>query len=80
MWLRKNICIYGCFSPYGSPPRSPQPDMLAASKSNDVNVIMAPMLQISPEPHKLCGKSSVILSIEVGSLEALAVATMPLAP
>jgi hypothetical protein len=46
-----------------------------ASKSEDINGIMAPMLQITQELHELCVESSVMLPLDVGSLETLALAT-----
>jgi hypothetical protein len=45
----------------------------AASESEEI--IMAPVLQITPELHELRVESSVMLPMEVGSFEALAVAT-----
>jgi hypothetical protein len=46
-----------------------------AYESEEINGIMAPVLQITPELHELRVESSVMLPIEVGSFEALAVAT-----
>jgi hypothetical protein len=40
--------------------------------------ILAPVLQITPELHELCEEYSVVLPLEVGSFEALAVAPAPL--
>jgi hypothetical protein len=42
--------------------------------------ILAPVLQTMLELHELCGESSVVLSLELGSFDALAVATAPLPP
>jgi hypothetical protein len=41
--------------------------------------ILAPVLQITPL-HELCEEYSVVLALEVGSFEALAVAPAPLPP
>jgi hypothetical protein len=49
--------------------------MSVASKSEDINGIMAPVLQITPELHELCVESSMMLLMDVGSLEDLSVAT-----
>jgi hypothetical protein len=68
--------LYGCFSPHGSLRSSPQPDVSTASESEEINRIMAPVLQITPELHELGVESSVMLPMEVGSFEALAVATV----
>jgi hypothetical protein len=67
--------LYGCFSPHSSLHPSPQPDVSVVSKSDEINRIMAPVPQITPELHELRVESSMLLPMEVGSFEALAVAT-----
>jgi hypothetical protein len=66
--------LYGCFSPHGSLRPSLQPDVSAASESEEI--IMAQVPQITPELHELHVESSVMLPMEVGSFEALAMATV----
>jgi hypothetical protein len=72
--------LYGCFSPRGSPCPSPQPVVLAASESKGMDGIIAPVLQITPELHELCGESSVVLLLEPSSCGDLAAAKTPLSP
>jgi hypothetical protein len=73
--------LYSCLSPRGSHFHSPQPDVLVASIDEGMDEILAPVLQITPELGELCGESSLIpsmvLPLELGSSEALAVATTP---
>jgi hypothetical protein len=69
--------LYGCFSPYGSPCPSAQPFVSASSVGEGMDEILAPVMQIVPKLHELCGKSSVVLSLEPGSSETLTVATTP---
>jgi hypothetical protein len=64
--------LYGCFSPYGSPPLS-QPFVSVGSVDEGMDGILAPMLQIAPESHELCEESSVVLPLEPSSSEVLAV-------
>jgi hypothetical protein len=68
--------LYGCISPRGSP----QPVASSASTSEGMDGIVALVLQIIPELHELCEEYSVVLPLEVGSFEALAVAPAPLPP
>jgi hypothetical protein len=42
-----------------------------------ITEVIAPVLQVLPKLQELCGESSVVLPIELGSLEASAVAMMP---
>jgi hypothetical protein len=72
--------LFGCFSPRGNPCQSPHPDVSAASQCDDIDGILNPVLLISPELHELCGESSVVLPLVLGSFEALAVATTPSPP
>uniref|UniRef100_A0ACD5YZB1 Uncharacterized protein n=1 Tax=Avena sativa TaxID=4498 RepID=A0ACD5YZB1_AVESA len=72
--------LFGCFSPRGSPYSLSQPDVSAASKDEDLSGLMAPVLQITPKPHDLCGESNVVLPVELGSSEALEVTTTPSPP
>jgi hypothetical protein len=54
--------LYGCISPCGSPCLSSQPIVSHASVGEGMAGILAPMLQITPELHKLCEQDSVELS------------------
>jgi hypothetical protein len=65
--------LYGCISPRRSPCLSPQPDVSVTSESGD----LASVMQITPELHEFCGESSVVPLLELGSSEALTVASMP---
>ena len=68
---------FGCFSPRGSPCLSPQFVATAASEGEDTGGILAPVLQITPELQESGEDSSVVLPTELGSMEALAVASTP---
>jgi hypothetical protein len=48
-------CIFGCFSPRGRPCPSSHRDMSVACESMDVDEITAPVMEIIPELHELCG-------------------------
>ena len=50
---------------------------MAASEDEDFDGISAQVLQITPELQESCEDSSVVLSVELGSVEALAVASTP---
>jgi hypothetical protein len=65
--------LYGCFSPRGGLNTS---SLSVASRSEAADVV-APVLQFMSELQELCGVSSVIHPMELVSLEALEVATMP---
>jgi hypothetical protein len=71
--------LYGCISPRGSPCQSPQPKVSPTFESEGIDGISAPVLQITPELHELCGESSVVLPLELVSFEAL-VPSPPLLP
>jgi hypothetical protein len=45
-----------------------------------ITEFVAPVLQVMPELQELCGESSVVIPIELGSLEASAMAMMPSPP
>jgi hypothetical protein len=47
---------------------------------SEATEIATPVLQIMPELQELCGESSVVLPMELGSLEALTVAMSPSPP
>jgi hypothetical protein len=49
----------------------------SASESEGIDEIFAPVMQITPELHELCEEYSVELPLELGSVEALAVASVP---
>jgi hypothetical protein len=66
--------LYGCFLLMAVPAYHSRL-ISVASESEDINGIMAPVLQITPELHELCVESSVMLPMDVGSLEDLAVST-----
>jgi hypothetical protein len=72
--------LHGCFSPRGSLYPAPQPDGSVAFESEGLDEILAPVLQISPELNGLGEDSSVVLPLELGSFEALTVATVPSPP
>jgi hypothetical protein len=65
-------CTYGCFSPRASLSTS---SLHAASI--EASEVAAPDLQIMPVLQGLHGESSVMLPMELVSLEALVVATTP---
>jgi hypothetical protein len=69
--------LYGCISPCGSPCLSSQPIVLHASVGEGMAGILAPMLQITSELHKLCEQDSVELPLERGLFEASMVAPTP---
>jgi hypothetical protein len=56
---------------------SPRPFVSAAFMGEAMDGILVPVLQITPEPNELCGKSSSVLMLESGSFETLVVATKP---
>jgi hypothetical protein len=62
--------LYGCLSPRGIPYLSPRPDVTAASEGKGMDVILAPLLPITPKLQEL----------ELGSCKALTVATSPSPP
>jgi hypothetical protein len=72
--------LYGCISPQDSPCPSSQPFVSPASVSKGMVGILAPVLQITPECHKLFEKDSVELPLELGSFEASTVAPTPSPP
>jgi hypothetical protein len=43
--------------------------MSIGSESEGMDGILAPILQNTPEVHELCGESSVVLPLELGSFE-----------
>jgi hypothetical protein len=45
-----------------------------------ITEVVAPVLQIMPELHELCGESSIVLPMELSALESLAVAMTPSLP
>jgi hypothetical protein len=45
-----------------------------------ITEVVAPILQVMPELQELCGESSMVLPMELGSLEACAVAMTPSPP
>jgi hypothetical protein len=47
---------------------------------SEATEVATPVLQIMPELQELCGESSVVLPMELGSLEALTVAMSPSPP
>jgi hypothetical protein len=49
----------------------------SAPESEGIDGIFAPVMQITPELHELCEEYSVELPLELGSVEALAVASVP---
>jgi hypothetical protein len=53
---------------------------LVAFESEGLDGILAPVLQITPELNGLGEDSSVVLPLELGSFEALTVATVPSPP
>jgi hypothetical protein len=61
--------LHGCISPHGSPCPLPQPDASSASKSEGMDEILAPVLQITPELNEFCGECFVVLPLELGSLK-----------
>jgi hypothetical protein len=69
-------CIFGCYSPRDKPCPLPQPAMLVAYVSEDIDVIVAPVMHIMPELQELCGEASpshlstVELGLQVDSLGA----------
>jgi hypothetical protein len=65
--------LYSCISPRGSPYQSSQLDVSAAYESEGMDVILDPVLHFTPEFHELCEESSEVLSLELGSFEALAI-------
>ena len=65
--------FYGSFSPRVSPCPPPQLNVSAASESKDIDGSLAPVLEIISELPQLCEESSVELSVELGSHDALAV-------
>jgi hypothetical protein len=72
--------LYGCFSPCGSPCLSQRPDVSPASESKGADGILALVRYVAPELHELSGESFVMVLLELGSFEALAVATVSLPP
>jgi hypothetical protein len=78
--VAKEEHLHGCFSPRGSLYSAPQPDGLVAFESEGLDGILAPVLQITPELNGLGEDSSVVLPLELGSFEALTVATVPSPP
>ena len=66
--------IYGCFSPRLC--TSP----LSAASVTVSEATEAPVLHIMPELQEVCGKSPMVLPMEMGPLEALVVATVPSPP
>jgi hypothetical protein len=67
-------CTYSCFSARASLCTLPVASMIKVTE------VAAPDPQIMPELLGQSGESSVVLPMELGSLEALAVATTPLPP
>jgi hypothetical protein len=63
----------------GGPCQSPQPDVSVAYERGGMDVILDPVLHITPEFHKLCEESSKVLPLEVGSSKAL-VTSLPQSP
>jgi hypothetical protein len=49
----------------------------SASESEGIDGIFAPVMQITQELHELCEEYFVKLPLELGSVEALAVASVP---
>jgi hypothetical protein len=72
--------LYDSFSPCGSPHPSPRPDGPVDSEREGIDKILAPVLQITPELLEMCEESCVVLPVEQGSIEALAMSTAPLPP
>jgi hypothetical protein len=74
--------IFGCYSPRDRPCPLSQPAMSVASVSEDIDVIMAPVMHIMPELQELCGEASPshvsTVELQVDSLGAPTMA--PTAP
>jgi hypothetical protein len=66
----ENECDFNCFSPRASPCPSPHHDVRVAYVSEDADEIMAPVMEILPELHELCGMPSPLsmLHLEVDPL------------
>jgi hypothetical protein len=68
--------LYGCFSPRVGICTS----WVSAASMTEAAEVVSSVLQVMPELQELCGVSSVILPMELVSLEALEVASMPSPP
>ena len=67
-------CLFGDFSPRALHATSSSPG------SGVISEVVAPVMQIMPELQELCGESSMVLPMELGSLESLVVAMTPSLP
>jgi hypothetical protein len=72
--------LFGCISPRRSSCLLPQLVVSSAFERDDMDGILAPVMQITPELSELCEDFSVELPLELGSYEILAVASAPSSP
>jgi hypothetical protein len=56
-------CIFACFSPRAKSFLLSQPDVSFASKCEDIDGLMAPLMLAMPELQELCGEASPPLSM-----------------
>lgn len=68
--------IYGALSPRGRPYTSPMPDVSSASENEAIVGVVAPVLQIMPELHALCGELASPLSM----MDSVVATAVPLPP
>jgi hypothetical protein len=73
-------CLYGDFSPRPCPLPSLLLAVSSASQSEDISEVVAPVLKIMPELHKLSVEPSMLRTKDLGSLEDLAVPMTPTPP